>query len=79
MVPVLWFCHSIPNYIHLVLECWMFWTGTPIQTKAAMGNAHFVCWNNACWVGGMDSRCLRPTVNINFLASLTEAGLQFLL
>ena len=49
------------------------------QTKAAMSNAHFVCWNNACWVCGMDSRRLQPTVKINFLASLTEVDLQFLL
>ena len=41
------------------------------QMKAAMSNARFVCWNNACWVGGMDSRGLRPTVNI--------VDLQFLL
>ena len=49
------------------------------QTKAAMSNAHFVCWNNACWVCGMDSRRLQPTVKINFLASLTEVDIQFLL
>ena len=47
--------------------------------KAAMSNARFVCWNNACWVGGMDSGGLRPTVNINILASLTEVDLQCLL
>ena len=69
-----WFCHSIPNPIHLGLECWTFWTETVIQMKAAMGNARFVCWNNACWVVGMTPRGLRP--NINFLASLTEVDLQ---
>ena len=47
--------------------------------KAAMRNARFVCWNNAYWVGGMDSRGFRPTVNFNILASLTEVDLQFLL
>ena len=73
------FCHSTPNPIDLGLECWMFSTETLIQTKAAMDNARFVCWNNACWVLGMNSSGLRPTVNINFLASLIEVDLQFLL
>ena len=72
-------CHSIPNPIYLGLECWVFWTETLIQMKAAMGNARFVCWNNACWVVEMNSRGLRPTVKINFLASLTEVDPQFLL
>ena len=76
MVPVPWFCHSISSPIHLGLECWTFWTETVIQMKAAMGNARFVCWSNACWVVGMNSGGLRPTVNINFLASVTEVDLH---
>ena len=29
--------------------------------KAAARSACFECWNNACWVGGIDSRELRPS------------------
>ena len=79
MVPLTFFCHSIPSPIHLGLECWMFLTETLIQMKAVMDNARFLCWSNACWVVGMNSRGLRPTVNISFLASFTEVDLQFLL
>ena len=69
---------SFPIPIHLGLECWMLWTETVIQMKSVMGTARSVCWSNACWVVRMNSKGLRPTVNINFLASLTEVALQTL-
>ena len=42
------------------------------QTNPAVWRARLACWKRAFWVGGMESRDLRPWVNISFLASLTD-------
>lgn len=46
---------------------------TCFQINAAQRSAHFACWGKTCWVGGMESRSLRPLVNICLLASSSDA------
>lgn len=70
-------CHSQPHTLgsgssgSLVRLCF--------HVKAATSNARLACWNNACCVGGIESKDFRPWVKSNFLASLTEVDSQFLL
>ncbi len=49
------------------------------QTNLVVWRACLVCLKRAFWVGGMESRDLRPRVNISFLASFTDWAAYFLL